>query len=190
MNNDFYLRHVSLDVEEEEIHELLCVPQVYAYLADGVEPSLSITQEWIRESAHDFGEFGGGLWALESSRGREILGLTRLSDFDGSEMQLTYLLHPSLWGQGYATRMAYTAMHRVFAAGSGRAIWAGADVANEASVAVLRKLGMVFRRDVDYPAGPGVEYEMTESAFTCGRFALLPMWAFTETVAWCRLSGE
>ena len=190
MNNDFYLRHVSLDVEEEEIHELLCVPEVYEYLADGVEPPLSIAQEWIRGSARDFGEFGGGLWALESSQGCEVLGLTRLSDFDEGEMQLTYLLHPDLWSRGYATRMAYTVMHRVFAARAASSIWAGADVANEASVAVMRKLGMAFRRDVDYPAGPGIEYEMTEAAFTCGRFALLPMWALTETVAWKSLSGR
>lgn len=184
MNNECYLRLVSLDVEEEEIHALLCVPQVYEYLADGIEPPLSVTQDWIRESADDFYKFGGGLWALESPRGHEILGLTRLSDFDDGELQLTYLLHPSIWGRGYATRMAHTVMNRAFTARAANSIWAGADVANETSVAIMRKLGMAFRRHVDYPAGPGVEYEMTAAAFTCGRLELLPMWTFEETAAW------
>lgn len=175
MNNDFCLRLVSLDVEEEEIHELLCVPQVYEYLADGVEPAPSIARDWIRQSADDFDRFGGGLWALESAWRHQILGLTRLSDFDDGELQLTYLLHPSIWGRGYATRMAHTAMNRAFTTRVATSVWAGADVANEASVSVLKHLGMSFRRDVDYPAGPGVEYVMTAAAFDDRRFDPLPV---------------
>ena len=164
-----YLRLVSLEVEEEEVHELLCVPEVYRYLADDVEPPLSITREWIQQSAGDFHRFGGGLWALECSEGHRILGLARLSDFEDNEAQLTYLLHPRTWGQGLATRMAHTAMSRVFSTGDVSSIWAGADLANEASVAVMRKLGMKFRRDVEYPCGPGIEYEMTAAAFDDAR---------------------
>lgn len=165
MKRELYLRLVSLDVEEEEIHELLCVPQVYEFLADGVEPPASITRDWIRSSADDLERFGGGLWALECPESHAILGLTRISDFRDGEMQLTYLLRPEIWGRGYATRMAHSAMARAFAAYKATSIWAGADVANAASVAVMRNLGMAFRRDVDYPAGPGVEYVMSASDF-------------------------
>lgn len=175
MNDDCYLRLVSLEVEEEEIHHLLCVPEVYEYLADGAEPPLSVTRDWIRTSADDCDRFGGGLWALEFPRGREILGLTRLSDFDDGELQLTYLLHPCIWGRGYATRMAHAAMNRAFTARVATSIWAGADVANAASIAVMRNLGMAFRRDADYPAGPGVEYVMTATAFDYGRIEPLPI---------------
>lgn len=165
MNDELYLRLVKFDVEEEEIHELLCVPRIYEYLADGVEPPLAIAQDWIRQSSGDFARFGGGLWALESSRHHEILGLTRLSDFQEGEAQLTYLLHPNAWGQGYATRMAHTVMKLAFDTRVVTSIWAGADVANAASVATMKHLGMSFRRDVKYPAGPGVEYSITAAAF-------------------------
>ena len=165
MKHELYLRLASLDVEEEEIHQLLCVPEVYEYLADGAEPPAVITQDWIRSSADDLDRFGGGLWALECPASHAILGLTRISDFCDGEAQLTYLLHPEIWGQGYATRMAHTAMTRAFAARKATSVWAGADVANAASVAVMRNLGMTFRRDVDYPAGPGVEHVISASAF-------------------------
>ncbi len=165
MKRELYLRLASLDVEEEEIHELLCVPQVYEYLADGVEPSAAITEDWIRNSADDLDRFGGGLWALECPEDHAILGLARISDFCDGELQLTYLLHPGIRGRGYATRMAHTAMARAFASRKAASIWAGADVANAASVAVMNNLGMTFRRDVKYPAGPGVEYAMSATAF-------------------------
>ena len=175
MSNDLYLRLVRHEVEEEEIHELLCVPEVYEYLADGVEPPLSISREWVRQSAGDCDRFGGGLWALEHPCNHDILGLTRLSDFDDGELQLTYLLHPSIWGRGYALRMSHTAMQRAFDARRATSVWAGADVANAASVTVMNRLGMCLRRNVEYPAGPGVEYVMTAADFDVNRVEPLPI---------------
>lgn len=37
-------------------------------------------------------------------------------------------------------------------------IVAGADKANTASIGVMRRLGMRFHHEVQYPLGPGVEY--------------------------------
>ena len=173
-HNDKYLRLVSPE-DIAEVHELLCVPAVYRYLADGVEPDLSITEDWITTSVGDYDRYGGGLWLLECLAVQKILGLTRLSDFADDELQLTYLLHPGLWGRGYATRMAHTVMHHGFSTRVATAIWAGADVANEASISVMRNLGMRFRRDVDYPAGPGVEYVMTALDFDPVRVERLPI---------------
>ena len=169
---DKHLRSIGPQ-DEAEVHRLLCVPEVYAYLADGVEPPPSVTSAWINTAATDSARYGGGLWALACPRKRRILGLVRLVGDAKGELELTYLLHPDIWGLGYATRMAHTAMFHAFEAGLVSAIWAGADEPNAASISVMERLGMVFRRKVEYPAGAGVEYVMEAAAFDSGRIELL-----------------
>src|SRR5215207_7506704 len=71
--------------------------------------------------------------------GRCGLGLTNP---DLGEAMLWYTIHPSYWGQGYATEAA----HRLLAFGFDELrlhrIWADCDPANSASVRVLVKLGL------------------------------------------------
>ena len=172
--NDEHLRRVQPG-DEAEVHRLLCVPEVYEYLADGVEPPLSITSSWIESAPADLAGYGGGLWALTGPHDKRITGLVRLAPDSNGELELTYILHPRIWGQGLATRMAHAAMHHAFDAGGTSAIWAGADVPNTASIAVMKRLGMEFRRDVEYPAGAGVEYVMEATAFRPDRIPLLPI---------------
>ena len=172
--SDAHLQRLGPDATEE-VHRLLCVPQVYDYLADGAEPPRSLTADWIAAAAGDSAGVGGGIWALKFPHERAILGVARLADDSKGELELTYLLHPDLWGLGYATRMAHTAMNRAFGTGRVSAIWAGADVPNAASIAVMERLGMRFRRKVAYPAGEGVEYAMEVDEFDSSRFELLPM---------------
>jgi ribosomal-protein-alanine N-acetyltransferase len=146
------------------VHALLCVPDVYKYLADGIEPPRAIAEAWVKASEYDFGQYGGGLWAIELSdlsvRHDDILGLVRLGDYSNKGLELTYLLHPDIWGKGYATLMAQAAINECFARGKVDKIWAGADVPNKASINVMKRLNMQFVREVDYPAGKGVEYEL------------------------------
>ena len=170
--HDVHLRGIGPE-DETEVHQLLCVPEVYEYLADGVEPPPSITSSWIRTAATDSARHGGGLWALTHPDEQRILGLVRLSDDAKGELELTFLLHPGVWGFGYATRMAHTAMDHAFGSGLVPAVWAGVDVPNTASISVMKRLGMRFRRKVEYPAGAGVEYVMEAAAFDGGRIDLL-----------------
>ena len=173
-SKNFGLRLIT-PADEEEVHQLLCVPEVYEYLADGVEPPRFVTREWIAASADDNNRFGGGLWGLHDCEQDAVAGLVRLSDFSDSEVQLTYLLHPRYWKRLLAVRMSHTAMHHAISRGVASTIWAGADVPNSGSVAVLKRLGMRFRRDVEYPAGPGVEYAISAGEFDEARFERLPM---------------
>lgn len=167
-----YLRGIGSG-DEAEVHRLLCIPEVYEYLADGAEPPPSVTADWISSAASASLEFGGGIWALTFAHDRGIFGVVRLAGDGKDELELTYLLHPDLWGLGYATRMAHTVMNHAFGIGRVSAIWAGADVPNAASIAVMERLGMRFRRKVEYPVGEGVEYAMEASDFDGTRFELL-----------------
>ena len=151
--------------DEGKIHQLFCIPEVFEYLADGKEPPPSIASTWINAAVADRAKYGGGLWVLVHRSDQSVGGVVRLSGDDNGELELAYLLHPSFWGLGLATRMAHTVMMRAFGTGLVATIWAGADVPNQASIAVMQRLGMQFRREVQYPLGAGIEYQMAVSAF-------------------------
>ena len=174
IDTDMRLRSATPQ-DEGEIHRLFCVPEVFEYLADGEKPPPSIASAWVDSAAADSAKYGGGLWVLVDGADRDVGGLVRLAGDDKGELELTYLLHPGLWGHGFATRMAHTAMKQAFGAGLVTTIWAGADVPNKASFAVMKRLGMKFRREVQYPLGTGMEYQIEAGAFDPARIDPLPI---------------
>lgn len=169
-----YLRR-AIAPDEGSIHELFCVPEVFEYLADGQEPQPSIASEWIHSAAADAAQSGGGLWVLVNRTDQTVSGVVRLAGDDTEKLELIYLLHPTLWGQGLATRMAHTVMAQAFATGLASTIWAGADAPNTRSIAVMQRLGMQFWREVQYPLGTGMEYQMPVVEFDPARIKLLPI---------------
>jgi RimJ/RimL family protein N-acetyltransferase len=89
--------------------------------------------------------------------------------------EITYLLDPAYWGQGLASRMAWSAIARAFSFRIDSVI-AGADVANTASLALMRRLGMCFHKEVRYPLGAGFEYVLRrEDAGPTPQPALIPI---------------
>ena len=174
VGSDFQLR-TAFPRDEEQIHQLFCVPEVYEFLADGEEPPPSIAAEWVASPAGDQARPGGGLWVLVGKTSPRVEGLVRLAGDDKGELELTYLLHPQRWGLGLATRMAHTVMTHAFETKSVSTIWAGADAPNQASIAVMKRLGMRFRREVQYPMGRGMEFEITAETFDPARIEPLPL---------------
>lgn len=153
----WHLRRVTAK-DTDALHKLLCIPQVYCYLADNEMPPRSAVEHWIELSDRDFNDCEIGVWVLENSDGL-LAGCVRLEvNSANHSAELTYLLHPQFWGFGLATRMSWTVMQLAFSRGNTDHIIAGADGPNTASFAVMRRLGMTFLRDVQYPAGPGAEY--------------------------------
>jgi ribosomal-protein-alanine N-acetyltransferase len=151
------LRRVA-EADTIGLHELMRLPPVYRYLADGAAPPREAVEHWIESSHADFHEHGFGLWLLESDSA-ELGGCVRLeAKTEPRSAELTYILDPRFWGRGLATRMSWTVMQHAFRGAHVDQIVAGADQPNTASVAVMQRLGMTFLRAVQYPAGPGVEY--------------------------------
>jgi len=145
----------------EPLHRLLCVPEIIRYLADNEPPPLTAVEAWLHKSDEDFARDGVGLWLLAS--GGHLGGCVRLEvsvQGEARTAEITYVLHPDYWGQGLATRMSSAAIRLAFTGGGIDRILAGADDPNEASFAVMERLGMRFVRSVSYPAGPGKEYEL------------------------------
>jgi RimJ/RimL family protein N-acetyltransferase len=159
---DWRLRRATV-TDTSALHGLLCIPEVYRYLADNEEPPRSAVEHWIARSDRDFSESGIGLWLLEDSNGK-LVGCVRLEvNLADRSAELTYVLHPEVWRLGLATRMSWSVMQLAFSRSNIEQIVAGADGPNTASFAVMRRLGMTFLRAVQYPMGPGAEYVFHKS---------------------------
>ena len=169
MPSDYFIRR-SRASDVKPLHQLFCVPEVYRFLCDGSAPHLLAAADWVQSSRYDFLEFGIGLWTLMHSTSPEILGAVRLAPpGDDALTELVYLLHPDVWGQGLATRMAHTAMLEAFSNRQIKGVLAGADLPNSKSIEVMKRIGMSFRRYVTYPLGAGVEYVCFKEDFDAER---------------------
>ena len=133
-------------------------PLVYQYLFDGVPPDKEYITRLLTPSVTNTGETALGMWFLENVSAR-YAGCVELRPYPSlRSAELTYLLHPSYWGQGLALRMAWTVIAHAFLMSQIDFIIAGADLPNTPSIAVMRRLGMRFHKNVQGPLGAGVEY--------------------------------
>jgi [ribosomal protein S5]-alanine N-acetyltransferase len=153
------LRPADLN-DTDGLHALAANPLVYRYLFDGVPPNKEFIARAVAQSVANAGETGLGMWFLEDVSTR-YAGCVELRPYPSlRSAELIYLLDPRYWGQGLALRMAWTAITHIFLSSLIDSVIAGTDLPNTASLAVMRRLGMRFHKDVQYPLGAGVEYVM------------------------------
>jgi RimJ/RimL family protein N-acetyltransferase len=168
------LRPATLD-DVDGFDALASEPLVYRYLFDGAAPGRETIAEGVAGAVADAARTGLGLWLLYGPGVPCGGGVQLRPDAAARSAEMIYLLDPAWWGRGLATRMAWTAIARAFAGGI-EVVVAGTDGGNAASQAVMRRLGMRFRRAVSYPLGAGVEYAIAhDDPVPEPRPALLPM---------------
>ncbi|HEY2616797.1 MAG TPA: GNAT family N-acetyltransferase [Acetobacteraceae bacterium] len=158
------------------LHALAARPLVFRYLFDGAPPVRDFIARRVAQSIANASEPGFGLWLLENHAGG-CAGGVELRPYPASRpAELTYLLAPDYWGHGLAVRMAWTVIAGAFRSSAVDTVVAGADQPNAASFAVMRRLGMRFHKDVEYPLGAGAEYVLQrDDAGPMPRPALLPL---------------
>jgi RimJ/RimL family protein N-acetyltransferase len=156
------LRPATLD-DAGRLHILTREPPVYRFLFDGTPPSEAFIANRVAQAIAHRTTPGLGMWLLENGAG-PYLGCIELRP-SGSPRQaeITYLLHPATWGQGLATRMAWTITAQAFQLSHIDAVIAGHDIPNHQSRKVMHRLGMRFHQDVQYPLGAGAEYILQRS---------------------------
>jgi ribosomal-protein-alanine N-acetyltransferase len=160
--DDWHLRPATLD-DIDGLHALASKPLVYRYLFDGVAPDRATIAARVARGIANAAELGLGMWILEAPSAR-YAGCAELRPEPGSHAaELTYLLDPDYWGRGLAVRMGWTVITHTFRVSSIDAVFAGADMPNTASLSVMRRLDMRFRRNVQYPPGAGVEYVLSRN---------------------------
>jgi [ribosomal protein S5]-alanine N-acetyltransferase len=146
-HDGWWLRAADLN-DIDGLHALESIPLVYRYLFDGVPPDKEFLMRRVAESVANAGKAGLGMWFLENASVR-YAGCVELLPYPSlGSAELIYLLDPRYWGQGLALRMAWTAITHAFLSSQINSVIAGADLPNTASIALMRRLGMRFHKDV------------------------------------------
>jgi RimJ/RimL family protein N-acetyltransferase len=137
--------------------EHLNTPQVKAYLA-GVETPEKVTERFARYLISGWDTDGYSFLAVERRADGMFLGtcgIARVANEPAPEplasgLQVGWQLRQDAWGQGYATEAARAMVAHAFAALGLTTLWAQTSERNRGSWAVMVKLGMTRRPELDY----------------------------------------
>jgi ribosomal-protein-alanine N-acetyltransferase len=135
-------------------------PEAVAYLNDGVPYTRAESAaQSARFSAH-WDRYGFGLWAatvLETGTTIGFVGLTHPLWFPAlaAEVEVGWRLHPSFWGNGYATEGGRAALDAARTHLELPRLIAVIDPANHPSIAVATRLGFSREQSVPHPQRPG-----------------------------------
>jgi RimJ/RimL family protein N-acetyltransferase len=154
------------------------LPDVRRFLFDGAALSAAEVSETIEESARDFAAGGYGIWLIrECGRaepagrelagtelagtelaGTELAGTAGLRPLDDVGLEIFYSLAPGAWGRGYATEAARAVVGHALGTLGLAEVLAEVDEGNTASVAVVKRLGMIPFAVASGALGPMTRY--------------------------------
>ena len=144
--------------DAKDMYEYSCNPKTSEFLLWDVHSSPEFTKEFIHYviSKYKFGEYND--WALVYKNTGKMIGtagFTRI-DEENRVAEIGYVLNPDFWGMGLATEAAAEVIRFGFENMNMHRIEAKFMFGNDASLAVMRKLGMKFegyQRDLLFVKG-------------------------------------
>jgi RimJ/RimL family protein N-acetyltransferase len=92
------------------------------------------------------------------------VGLEHTTVNDRPEVEVAWFIDPGAWGNGLATEMAEEAMRAAFTTLGLDSVVSYTTTGNEASQAVMRKLGMTYEADIEHAGLPHVLYRIERIA--------------------------
>ena len=141
-------------------------PEVHRYLGNNPLVSITQSQEQITFIQQQYREHGIGRWAVVDKQTGNFVGWSGLKLITEPLHQQThfyelgYRFLRQYWGRGYATEAARASLHYGFDTLGLAAIYSMAEVHNQASNQVLRKLGFAFVEQFDFQGEPHNWYEI------------------------------
>lgn len=129
-----------------DVHNSNCHPQVARYNTIGIPKAIAETAQLLApifdDQVKEIRTLYG--WAIRQQKDNNFIGEVGLklgpSRFKIAE--LYYSLHPTYWGQGFATEAALAILHFGFIGLELHRIEAGVAVDNNASIRLLERIGM------------------------------------------------
>jgi RimJ/RimL family protein N-acetyltransferase len=121
-------------------------PDVRRYLWDDQLVTDAQVQEILRASEACFRDFGVGLYGLHlAACPEELVGFCGFRAFDqAATLELLYGTYPAYWGRGLVSEAAHRLLVQGFDQPACERVIAATDTPNQASVQVMRRLGMNF----------------------------------------------
>ncbi|NET35808.1 MAG: GNAT family N-acetyltransferase [Cyanothece sp. SIO1E1] len=142
------LREFQLE-DWQELAPILADPRVMKFSPTGVLSILQ-TQQKINSFISSYEKFGFGKWAVIFKESHKLIGYCGIAveQIDNrDEKEIGYRLDSRFWGQGLATEAATAALQYGFEQLQLPYILGIVEPANTASVRVLEKLGMQYKRE-------------------------------------------
>ncbi|MHB8147876.1 MAG: GNAT family N-acetyltransferase [Vulcanimicrobiaceae bacterium] len=122
-------------------------PEVMRFIQGGPIAREAIPA-WIEGLMHSSEQAGTGVWPAILKSERRIIGAFGLAPSPWGDVEVTWLLARSAWGQGYATEAARAVLGYAFSQFGARRVYAAIDLADAHSVALSHRLSMRFDRVV------------------------------------------
>ncbi|WP_144282223.1 GNAT family N-acetyltransferase [Chryseobacterium echinoideorum] len=145
-------------------------PEVVKYV--GIKPLTKITEsvEMIKSIRNQYAENGIGRWAVIKKENHQLIGwsgLKLIKEINNHKNihDLGYRFSPEHWGKGYATESSAAVLNFGFNTMKLEKIHAYADVNNEASNYVLRKLGFEEKETFNDEGDECFWYELKKENF-------------------------
>ncbi|NJO66693.1 MAG: GNAT family N-acetyltransferase [Leptolyngbyaceae cyanobacterium RM1_405_57] len=165
-----FRRFVPADVDQL-YQTIYAHPAVAKALSPTGSLSLEQTADLLQRRLQHWQQHGFGAWALIHQADQQLIGHCGLHYFypvpdQAAEVELTYAMNPSFWGQGLATEAATTVLQWGFETLKLPKIAAVTAPANFASQRVMQKLGMTYEKTLPYNGSAVVYYTIAHSAFS------------------------
>lgn len=133
--------------DSERLHAIFTDESVRRFLWDGEVIPLERTHALIDKSRELFEARAFGIWGLRELAGGDLLGFAGYWHFrDPPSLELLFGVAPNAWNLGIATEAARCLVDYAFEVLGFPSVEASTDFGNSASVRVLEKLGLRFRR--------------------------------------------
>ena len=160
---------VSTDVDA--MYELHSDPEVHRYLGNKIITSQEKLIKAIDSLRQQYIDFGVGRWAMIDKKTNEFIGWTGI-EFVTKETNnykcfydLGYRLLKRFWGQGFATESAFASVDYAFDKLNTTEIYAMADIENEGSNKILKKVGLKFIETFDFEGIKHNWYKLERSKY-------------------------
>lgn len=152
-----YLRAFTIN-DSCNLFKLNSNPKVVQFTGDSAFKSIKAAKIFI-ENYSDYEKNGFGRWAVCLKSTDTFLGWCGLKlEQPSNEVDLGFRFFEAQWGKGYATEAASACVHFGFSELKLKRIIGRAYVANQRSIAVLKKSGLIFSKHFKYDDQPAVLY--------------------------------
>jgi [ribosomal protein S5]-alanine N-acetyltransferase len=140
-------------------------PIVLQYTGDLPFLNLKEAENFVLNYTH-YQDYGLGRWSVLDRYTNEFIGWCGLKySPEKNEYDLGFRLLQQHWNKGYATEASLASLRYGFQNLGLLEIVGRARIENKASIAVLKKVGMLEEKAFDFDGHPGVQFKIDANSF-------------------------